>query len=164
MIASLVSLGTLSQLVFDQFPSTVLLMSPETIASQDSSTTSFYFVAEREVVVMIKLVPRDALVAVKIIGPDNLIIEEGVFNDLVSIPINASNPIGAYHLNLLNFDDRGVVVNALVTSDDFTNAEEVFLPLAQGIISIGIIFIIGIIVIVIGFVLFLLERKKRKSE
>lgn len=164
LIISLASLGTLGQSVFEQFPSTVFLMSSETIAPKESSLSPFYYLAEREVNVIIKLSPRDAPVAVKVLGPDELIIEEAVFNDLISIPINSSNPIGAYYVTLFNFDDRDVVVNAVVTSDDFSDVEDLILPLAQSVIYTGIIFITGIIVIVIGFVLFLLEWSKRKSE
>lgn len=164
MTTSLVFFGTLSQSVMERFPSTTILISSETLVPQESFMSSFYYIPEKDVNVMIKLTPRDIPVAIKILGPGELTVDEVVFHDIISIPVNSSNPEGVYHLRLLNFDDRDVLVNALVTSDDFSNAEEVFVPLAQGVINAGIIFVAGFIVTIIGLVLFLLKRTKNNSQ
>jgi len=155
----------LNELVMNEFPSAEVLMSFESIPSSSSNFANFYYDAKKEVSVVITSTPQNAPVFVHILGPNETNIKETMFNDKILISLNSSHPEGFYQVGLINFATKDVVINAMVSEIEFSDIDEKIFSAAREFVALTILFLIGILVLISGFIVYIIEiRKKKKTR
>jgi len=141
------------------FPSSAILLSGEMLEFQDARTVEFDITTNKNLTLLIVSSTRDAFLAAKIFDQNEELIIENAFHGKLLFPF-PSNSSGSYMMSVANLDQRAISVYSILTSDKMPDDIDFILGLANQAIASLVIILIGFIVLVIGSIVWILDKKK----
>ena len=94
---------------------------------------------------------------------ENLVLQEFTFNDFVSLPIIV-NSSGVYTIKIGNMGSDNVNINGFITKKPVLDEKELLFNFSIAMIASSLLVTFGIILIIIGAIFFLINKKRSKTK
>jgi len=148
--------------IFDKYPSLSILISDVMLEPAQSIRGSIALEEGKKIFVTIVAEPSFNTVYLSINSTDNSFSNEILFSELITFPLNA-NSTDEFFLNIGNMGPDTANVKAFSTINPILDKDELIFYTGPGLeISLSLM-IIGIILIIIGFLIFVFYRRRNKT-
>jgi len=162
LVSGTISLNWISIDIAEKYSSVVVIIPNQRITPQTSYSAAFdLFLGEDSTLAIASRTPN-AFLSMQLVDIEGQIIEESAFNDNLLIPLDELKT-GTYQLTVTNFDDRTVTVNAVIAPEATLEQIENFLDLAYNTLAASAVIFSGLVICLIGAIIWIIDRKKRNS-
>lgn len=162
IVAGTIGLNWISIDIIEKYNSVMVIIPNQRITPQASYSAAFdLFLVEDSTLAIASRTPN-AFLSMQLVDIDGQIIEESAFNDNLLIPLDELKT-GTYQLTVTNFDDRTVTVNAVIAPEATLEQIEAFLDLAYNTLAASAVIFSGLVICLIGAIIWIIDRKKRNS-
>ena len=147
----------------EKYPELEILFSNVMLEPTQSITGSITLEKGEKIFVTLIAEPIFNPIYFSIKSTENSVAKEFTFTDVASFPINA-NSTGDYILNIGNIGSATASVHAFSTNREILDDNEVVFSLGTGMLIGSSLVIFGIILIIIGAIIFLINKKHSKNN
>jgi hypothetical protein len=161
-VFGMVLLGYFTNLIADKYPDLIYLFDEVQLAANNQFSTQFELDEGEKRTITVAVFPRTNPIFFSINNPDGSVNTETIFNDLLSFPFK-TNSSGYYTINVGNMGADTVLVSSFISDNPIVNTDLVLSTASNFIIS-SLIIMVGILLLIVGFGIFIFQKKRSKSK
>jgi len=152
-----------SNSINDKFPDLTLLISNEMLEPAQSVRSIITLEKGEKFFVTTTAQPITNTLYFSIINNDTSFSKEFLFNDLASFPIVA-NSTENFLIEIGNVGSEISIVNGFITKNPIIGDEELVFEYGSGLLNSTALIFIGFILILVGIIIFVIDKKRVKSK
>lgn len=152
-----------SDSIFEKFPDLKIVLSDVLLEPAQSISSPIMLEKDEKIIFTVTTTSVSNLMFFSLTTPDNLVAKEFAFNNFVSIPIIA-NSSGFHTIEIGNIGSDNNNINEFITKKSILDDKESLFNYSVIMIASSLLAFFGIILIIIGVIIFLINKKRSKTK
>jgi len=161
-VFGIANLGYYTNYLIEKYPDLIFLMNEIQIPGNNQFSTQLELDAGEKQTVTVVVNPDTNSIFFSINRPDNSVVVETIFNDLLSYSFS-TNSSGIYTINIGNMGSNYVLVSSFITENPVIDTEFV-LSITSNLIISSVTILVGPLLLIVGLGIFVYQRKHSKSK
>ena len=149
--------------IYEKFPDLSIVHSNVLLEPAQSIPIPLIFEKDEKIIFSVNDPTASNLMFFSLTTPENLVALELTFNNFVSVPIVA-NSSGIHTIDIGNMGSQNANINAFITKKPLLDEREALYQYGTIIATGSLLAFFGIILIIIGAIFFLINKKRSKTK
>ncbi len=150
-------------LISEEFPDLAIVLADVLLQPAERISSPFMLEEDEKIFYTVTTTSDSNLMFFLLTTPENLVSQEFTFNNFVSLPVIA-NSSGVHTIKIGNMGSDNVKINGFITKKPILDEKELLFNYGVTMIASSSLVFFGIILIIIGVIVFLINKKHAKSK
>ncbi len=150
-------------LISEEFPDLAIVLEDVLLQPAERISSPFILEEDEKIFYTVTTTSDSNLMFFLLTTPENLVSQEFSFINFVSLPVIA-NSSGVHAIKIGNMGSDNVKINGFITKKPILDEKDLLFNYSVTMIASSSLVTFGIILIIIGVIVFLINKKRAKSK